>query len=192
MLCTVARRTVQLTSGTVGGQVDFPDVGGTGVVGEEARSALAQRDRVQGNALAGRVDRLAAAARFGIKGAAGRDKGRHIGDGVMDHIAVAAALKVHGLVQVLRGGWVDGDERQGGEVRGGKLVAGNDGIHLRQDVGGETVGQLELVAQGGQGLGKGLLGGTSSDANVRVGHGFSVNDSPAGTRAARHTLRLGT
>ncbi|AIY01465.1 hypothetical protein ART_1866 [Arthrobacter sp. PAMC 25486] len=41
-------------------------------------------------------------------------------------------------------------------------------------------------------MGKGLLRGASSDANVRVGHGFSVNDSVTGSRAAQHTLRLGT
>ncbi|WP_170835505.1 hypothetical protein [Arthrobacter alpinus] len=46
----------------------------------------------------------------------------------------------------------------------------NDPVNLRQDVRGELAGQLELLAQGGKGLGKGLFCGAASDANVRVRH----------------------
>ena len=68
-------------------------------------------------------------------------------------------------------------------------MPGNDNINLGQDLRGEAIRQLEFHTQGGKGMGKGLLRGAASDANVRVRHGFSVNDSGSGTRAARHALR---
>jgi len=62
------------------------------------------------------VDGLAALANLTVEQPTGHDEGAEVGDGVVDTKATPPPLDGHGLVEILRTGWIDGDERQVGRV----------------------------------------------------------------------------
>jgi hypothetical protein len=93
---------------------------------------------VQRHLAVGQVDRLATLPCLLLEGAARRYERRHVGDGVPDAKATVAASQTHSLVEIARGGGVNGDERYGGPVvslrcgsTGGTCVdAGGGGVCL--------------------------------------------------------------
>ena len=117
--------------GAGGVEVDGPQDGEAGGVGEETSLVLGQRGWVKPDGLVGKVDALAAAEGFGVEGATRGDEGRGVGDGVVH--AVAFVVKhgdAHGLVKIHGSGRVDSDERNVGGVdaAGGVLVGGGGGV----------------------------------------------------------------
>ena len=117
--------------GAGGVEVDGPQDGGAGGVGEKTSLVLGQRWRVQTDGLVGEVNALATAERFGVEGTTGGDEGRGVGDSVVHAIAfVVKHGDAHGLVEVHGPGRVDSDERNVGGVNaaGSMLVGGGGGV----------------------------------------------------------------
>ena len=83
-------------------EVDRPQQRRPHLVGQQARRALGQHRRVQRDPVLGRVQRLPAAVRLDVDRAVRLDERRHVGDRVVHAEAVAAALDVQRLVEVLR------------------------------------------------------------------------------------------
>ena len=105
--------------GAVAVEPDRPEQGRPELVGEQRAAVLGDHRRVQRHPAVGAVQRLAAAVRLQVDRVAGGDERRQVGDGVVQHVAVAVALEVQGLVEVLGAGRVDGDQRQVGAVEVG-------------------------------------------------------------------------
>lgn len=159
-------------------QVDRPEHGRAGLVGQEARGAFGEPGRMEGDLLVREVEGRHAAVRLGVQGAAGGDEGGDVGDRVPDAVAAAvlAAGQVHRLVEVGGRRRVDGEE---GDVR--RVVGRQAGWPggLLQYAGREALGHTETGPQGGQG---GLQRSPryAGGADVAARHGSSVGRVPVG------------
>jgi hypothetical protein len=103
---------------------------------------------VQRHVAVGQVERLPSAADLAVERAAGRDERAEVGDRVVHPEPAGAPLDEHRLVEVLRPGRIDGDERQVGGVPPtfGHHAGGHRAFGLLEHRRGERRGQAELGA----------------------------------------------
>jgi hypothetical protein len=129
---------------------------------------------MQRDLVLGAVQRLAAAVGLQVDRIAGSDEGGDVGDRVMQHVAVAVARDVQGLVQVHRAGRIDRDEGNVVAILGGQS-------RMR---GGFARGGLDI---GGEGVGQGHFGADARDAGFERGNRRAVGAEPA---SSRHRPRI--
>ena len=138
-------------------EVDRPEHGGAGPIGQQAGRALGERGRVQRHGAVGEVEGLPAPAHLGVERATRCDDGAEVGDRVVHPEAVAAAGDAERLVEILGPGRVDGHQLDVGGVdppfahqiavqRRSRRRFGRLGHHR----GGKRGGQRELGADGGE------------------------------------------
>ena len=130
--------------------LDRPEQGRADLVGEQRAGVLGDRLRVERDLRVGAVEGLATLVRLQVDRVPGRDEGRHVGDGVVDDVAVAGALDVEGLVEVHRALGVDRDERQLRAVEIGQPRVGGSGLGRGEHLGREVARQLELGPDAGR------------------------------------------
>jgi hypothetical protein len=90
------------------------------------------------------VERLAAQPCLRVDRAARGDERRDVSNGVADSVAAVATFQMHGLVEVHRARWVDGEERQVGEVVRAKRQRLSSGPGFGFDRMGKGLGQPKL------------------------------------------------
>ena len=120
------------------------------------------------------VQRLAAPVCLQVHGVAGLHEGGDVGDGVMHAPAVALRLHMHGLIEIARARWIDGDQRQLGAIQPGQARVRRGCRRGGFDFGRKGGGQVHLLPDLVHAPRKhGTARGLQADASRR-GHGSSV------------------
>ena len=189
--------------GALAGRVDLdrPQQRRADLVGQQRRGALGDQRWVQRHLRVGAVEGLAALVGLHVDRVARGDERREVGDRVVDDVAVAVAHDVHRLVEVHRGGRVDGHQRQVGAVEVGQPRCGDRGLRRGDHLGGELRGDLELLLDPRDALAELVRGDTvvgARDVDDATG-GHALHPSQASSResgsarpCAGHTARHGT
>ena len=112
--CSLDRDVGALPGGV---DLDRPEQGGTLLAGQQRAGRLGDRLRVERDLGVGTVERLATTVRLLVDRVPRRHERGHVGDGVVDDVAVAGPLEVECLVEVHGRRRVDRDELQVGAVQ---------------------------------------------------------------------------